>query len=198
MGRWSGGSHLLHQISKTLKPNPSKPLFFSFATPSSSTLYFNLRAFSAAPSRVPVDSHEFDSGFPYNAQNYGLGAEEDDDTGKIPIKAYFLSTRYATVIFVLWILSYFLWCYPCGSVRICLFLFIPNHFMLNLMNFTWEHAMKLLFFVLMALSIEFHYWVCELIKLYYCVFGFLFSFVYVWSSPWFMCSTSSFSFCLFF
>ncbi|PON79615.1 hypothetical protein PanWU01x14_008470 [Parasponia andersonii] len=87
MGRWSRVSLLLHQVSKSLNPNPPKPLFSSsaFSTPS----FSHLRTFSAVPSRVPIESHEFDSRFP----NYGLGAKEDEeDTGKIPVKAYFLST----------------------------------------------------------------------------------------------------------
>ena len=100
MGRWSRVSSLLHQISKSLNPNPNpaKPLFSSLTY---STRLFNLRTFSAVPSRVSIDTQEFDSGSPYFAQNYAFGPKEDEETGKIPVKAYFLSTRFSTLNFVL-------------------------------------------------------------------------------------------------
>lgn len=100
MGRWRPASLLLHRIaaaSKSLTPNaslPSKRLHLS--QPSRPTYRFlSLRAFSAVPSRVSVYANEFDYGDPYSGQNYGLGVEEDEDTGKIPVKAYFLCTRFA-------------------------------------------------------------------------------------------------------
>ncbi|XP_060669348.1 protein RETARDED ROOT GROWTH, mitochondrial isoform X2 [Ziziphus jujuba] len=97
MGRWRPASFLLHHITtaaKSLALNPSfssKPLHLS--NRSRPTYHFlSLRRFSALPSRVPVDTDEFDSEDPHSCQNYGFGVQEDEDTGKIPVKAYFLCT----------------------------------------------------------------------------------------------------------
>ncbi|KAF4368210.1 hypothetical protein F8388_022843 [Cannabis sativa] len=92
MGRWTGVSLLFHQISKSLHTTPLKPFFFPSTYSTISTHFFNPRTFSALPSRVSIDTHDFDSGSPYLGQTYGFEAKEDEDIGKIPIKAYFLST----------------------------------------------------------------------------------------------------------
>ncbi|GMN41937.1 hypothetical protein TIFTF001_011150 [Ficus carica] len=103
MGRWRGGvSHLFHHITSSskslLNPNPPNPFFFSSSSSSSSSSrpksrFFSFRTFSALPSRLSFDTTEFDSGSPFFDQNYGgFGPKEDDETGKIPVKAYFLST----------------------------------------------------------------------------------------------------------
>ncbi|KAF3431534.1 hypothetical protein FNV43_RR26265 [Rhamnella rubrinervis] len=97
MGRWRPASLLLHRIaaaSKSLTPNASQPPKRLHLSHTSRPPYrfFSLRAFSAVPSRVSVYTNEFDYGDPNYGQNYGLGVEEDDDTGKIPVKAYFLCT----------------------------------------------------------------------------------------------------------
>lgn len=104
MGGWRGGVSLLfHHITSSSKslltPNPPNPFFFSSSSPSSSfssitkSRFFSFRTFSALPSRLSLDTTEFDSGSPFFGHNYGgFGPNEDDDTGKIPVKAYFLST----------------------------------------------------------------------------------------------------------
>ncbi|KAH7516023.1 hypothetical protein FEM48_Zijuj10G0090600 [Ziziphus jujuba var. spinosa] len=127
MGRWRPASFLLHHITtaaKSLALNPSfssKPLHLS--NRSRPTYHFlSLRRFSALPSRVPVDTDEFDSEDPHSCQNYGFGVQEDEDTGKIPVKAYFLCTRF--VISVLSINSHVGWnfslIYPFSSVSFCI------------------------------------------------------------------------------
>lgn len=102
MGRCRPASLLLNRIaaaSKSLTPNASQPLKrLHFSHPSRPTYRsLRLRAFSAVPSRVSVYTNEFDYGDPYSGQNYELGVEEDEDEdmGKIPVKAYFLCTRFA-------------------------------------------------------------------------------------------------------
>lgn len=126
MGKWRSASFLLHHIaaaSKSLAQNPSfssKPLHLSNRL-RPTYRFLSLRGFSALPSRVPVDTNEFDSGDPYYGQNYGFGVQEDEDTGKIPVKAYFLSTRFA--ISVISINSHVGWncslIYPFGSLLLC-------------------------------------------------------------------------------
>lgn len=103
MGRWRAFSLLLNHIStastKCLTPNKSSlslrltPLHLSL--PSTQTLRVFLtstRPFSAIPSRVLVDTTDYDYGY-----NNEFVAKEDEETGKIPIKAYFLCTRFAQV-----------------------------------------------------------------------------------------------------
>lgn len=86
MGRWKGISLLFHRLNATTKtslPTPSKPIL-SLSPPLS-----RFRVFSAIPSRVS----DFDSGSPYSSQDYyDFGPDEDKETAKIPVKAYFLST----------------------------------------------------------------------------------------------------------
>ncbi|XP_048334124.1 protein RETARDED ROOT GROWTH, mitochondrial-like [Ziziphus jujuba] len=103
MGRWRRASFLLHHITaaaKSLALNPSfssKPVHLS--NRSRPTYHFlSLRRFSALPSRVLVDTDEFDSEDPHSCQNYGFGVQEDEDTGKIPVKAYFLCTSYFGIL----------------------------------------------------------------------------------------------------
>lgn len=98
MGRWRAFSLLLNHIStastKCLTPNETSlslrltPLHLSL--PSTQTLRVFLtsaRPFSAIPSRVLVDTTDYDYGY-----NNEFVAKEDEETGKIPIKAYFLCT----------------------------------------------------------------------------------------------------------
>ncbi|XP_024021508.1 uncharacterized protein LOC21387740 isoform X2 [Morus notabilis] len=95
MGKWRGGVSLLfHHITfsskSLLAPNP--PFFFSPSSSIPKSRFFSFRAFSALPSRISIDTGEFGSGSLYFDRNYGFGPKEDEDSGKIPVKAYFLST----------------------------------------------------------------------------------------------------------
>ncbi|KAK3027383.1 hypothetical protein RJ639_040181 [Escallonia herrerae] len=102
MGRWRASLFLSHiaalsdkHISRTLytslKPlntitssaaSIPKPHFFSFSRP-----------FSALPYPSTLFDHEYDSGSHNFDQKYGLEPQEDDELGKIPVRAFFLSTR---------------------------------------------------------------------------------------------------------
>ncbi|KAB1208065.1 Sporulation protein RMD1 [Morella rubra] len=103
-GRWRAASLLLGRVataSKSLTPNPSCPLRpLHFSLPSGpATHILSLRSFSAFPSRVSVDINEFDFVSPsVDQNNYEFSAMEDEETGKILVKAYFLCTRFATQI----------------------------------------------------------------------------------------------------
>ncbi|KAK2973440.1 hypothetical protein RJ640_007941 [Escallonia rubra] len=101
MGRWRASPFLSHiaalsnkHISRTLytylKPLNTitssaatipKPHFFSFSRP-----------FSALPYPSTLFDHEYDSGSHDFDQKYGSEPHEDDELGKIPVRAFFLST----------------------------------------------------------------------------------------------------------
>ncbi|KAK4263526.1 hypothetical protein QN277_028922 [Acacia crassicarpa] len=98
-GRWRTVSLFLHRIaaaSKTTTHHLSRPPESRFFPPPPFNLtrrFLGFGASSAIPYRVPVDSDDFDSTVPPNLDhNYELGAQEDDECVKIPVKAYFLST----------------------------------------------------------------------------------------------------------
>ncbi|KAJ6987619.1 sad1-interacting factor 2-like [Populus alba x Populus x berolinensis] len=83
--------HVTTKASDFLSPNLPKPLNRSH--PLIQTVRgFKFRPFSAIPSRVSVYSNEIESGSHDLALNYPLGPKEDEETGKIPVKAYFLCT----------------------------------------------------------------------------------------------------------
>ncbi|KAJ7943397.1 Sporulation RMD1 [Quillaja saponaria] len=98
MGRWRTASLLFNQIATIYKSSTHhhlsrtpKPNFLS--PPSAPAVrFYSFRTFSAVPSRVFIDNTEFDSESHNFVDNYELGAKEDEDSVKIPIKAYFLST----------------------------------------------------------------------------------------------------------
>ncbi|KAF9674393.1 hypothetical protein SADUNF_Sadunf10G0122700 [Salix dunnii] len=92
---WRITAALLNQItakaSKFLSPNVPRHLYYSH--PLTQTVCgFKFRPFSAIPSRVSDYSNEIESGCHDLAINYDLGPKEDEETGKIPVKAYFLCT----------------------------------------------------------------------------------------------------------
>lgn len=98
MGRWRYASLILSRVTsiyKSLLVPPSHPPTFGPGL-------FTLRHFSAIPSRVSVHSAELDSRSHDFDLNYELGANEDEDTAKIPVKAYFLSTRLALCLQIFW------------------------------------------------------------------------------------------------
>lgn len=96
-------SLLLDQIttkaSKFLSPSVPRPIYHSH--PLTQTVCgFKFRPFSAIPSRVSDYTNEIESGCHDLAINHDLGPKEDEETGKIPVKAYFLCTRSATSSFL--------------------------------------------------------------------------------------------------
>ncbi|KAI9168800.1 hypothetical protein LWI28_002119 [Acer negundo] len=96
MGRWRFASFLHSYMTRTTKShyfNPFVPL--KHPTPAVSGRFcFGSRPFTAIPSRVSVSCNELDSGSFDFDHIYGLEAKEDEETGKIPVKAYFLCTRH--------------------------------------------------------------------------------------------------------
>ncbi|KAK6921969.1 protein of unknown function DUF155 [Dillenia turbinata] len=102
MGRWGASSLLINQIVRiasnhSLAHTPSlfspQSLHFLTADKSKGSIFLRfIRGFSASSSLVPVYDNEFASGSHYTHRNVDLGSQEDEDVGKIPVKAYFLST----------------------------------------------------------------------------------------------------------
>lgn len=94
MGRWRLPSLLLTHIARTHEScnfNLFSPLEHHQSLKSpffDRCFFFNLRHFSAIPHRLCT---EIDSGSVDFHPNYRL-ADEDEEIGKIPVKAYFLST----------------------------------------------------------------------------------------------------------
>ncbi|KAJ6318020.1 hypothetical protein OIU76_013547 [Salix suchowensis] len=80
--------HVTTKASDFLSPKPLCCLQPSIQT----VRGFKFRPFSAIPSRVSVYRNEIESGSLDLALNYPLGPKEDEETGKIPVKAYFLCT----------------------------------------------------------------------------------------------------------
>ncbi|KAK9277523.1 hypothetical protein L1049_007067 [Liquidambar formosana] len=98
MGRWRA-SLLLNHIARRSKPRtpnpcrPFKPLHISATAHSNpSSKFFSLRGFSAIPSPATDYSDEYVCGSHDFDQNYVLESKEDEESGKIPVKAYFLCT----------------------------------------------------------------------------------------------------------
>lgn len=95
MGRWRISSSFLNYITRITQSYSSKPLV-PITHPGSavSGRFFRSRPFSAIPSRVSVCSDDLYSGSFDFDHIHDLDAKEDEDTAKIPVKAYFLSTRW--------------------------------------------------------------------------------------------------------
>uniref|UniRef100_A0A2P2NYB7 Uncharacterized protein LOC8289157 isoform X2 n=1 Tax=Rhizophora mucronata TaxID=61149 RepID=A0A2P2NYB7_RHIMU len=96
MGRWGAAvaASLLfrHMNRKTHSPKSSSFYLLSHPLDSSFSSY-RFRLFSAIPSRVSVYGNETESGSHELAHGFPLGGlKEDEDVGKIPVKAYFLCT----------------------------------------------------------------------------------------------------------
>ncbi|CAN6844049.1 unnamed protein product [Brassica oleracea var. botrytis] len=88
MGRWRAVTALLlfrhNQILNSLKPSSPRVCFHH--------RLLDLRPFSAFPSPISIYNNDSDSGSSDVYQNYDFGTKEEEDKGKIPVKAYFLST----------------------------------------------------------------------------------------------------------
>ncbi|XVF03260.1 hypothetical protein REPUB_Repub04eG0245900 [Reevesia pubescens] len=104
MGRWSAAaSFLFNHLSKTPFPSPKfiphslppkapKPLFLSPSLNPSLRFLFT-RQFSALPSLVSIYTSDSDLGSPdFSHENHEFVSQEEEEIGKIPIKAYFLCT----------------------------------------------------------------------------------------------------------
>ncbi|XP_012463041.1 protein RETARDED ROOT GROWTH, mitochondrial isoform X1 [Gossypium raimondii] len=95
MGRWRAAASLLFtHLTKTSFPSlPPKPLFLSLSS-SPAFCFLLARPFSALPSQLPIYPSDSENGSPYfSQQNHGfVSQEEEEEIGKIPIKAYFLCT----------------------------------------------------------------------------------------------------------
>ncbi|CAK9177336.1 unnamed protein product, partial [Ilex paraguariensis] len=98
MGRWRASPLLLRfaSISKCINPNPNgfrpiKPIHLSLAL-IPRTRFCSFRAFSALPSPSPIYDNEFDLSANDFVQSSVLDSEEEEESGKIPVKAFFLCT----------------------------------------------------------------------------------------------------------
>ncbi|MBA0667668.1 hypothetical protein Goklo_000724, partial [Gossypium klotzschianum] len=94
-GRWRAAASLLFtHLTKTSFPSlPPNPLFLSLSS-SPAFCFLLARPFSALPSQLPIYPSDSENGSPYfSQQNHGfVSQEEEEEIGKIPIKAYFLCT----------------------------------------------------------------------------------------------------------
>ena len=97
MGRWRAVAALLrrNQLLNSSKPSSSPPCLWKRSTiGSQASPFLNFRCFSAFPSPISIYNNDSDSGSGDVYQSYDFGTKEEEDKGKIPVKAYFLSTRY--------------------------------------------------------------------------------------------------------
>lgn len=147
MGRWRPASLLFHRIataSKSLISYESCPRKLFLFSPSSIPKYQSLsfRVFSSISSGALADTSEFDLGFRYSGQNHGFEVEkEKEDLGKIPVKAYFLSTRFViSLVFVNLHVACQYFIVPCFFVRyqdLSSFKLMNSHFKIIFLN-SWE------------------------------------------------------------
>uniref|UniRef100_A0A1J3INS8 Sporulation protein RMD1 n=1 Tax=Noccaea caerulescens TaxID=107243 RepID=A0A1J3INS8_NOCCA len=97
MGRWRAVAALVlrNQIVNSSKPSSQcvlkHPTLWSHRRREASRL-LDFRHFSAFPSPISIYNNDSDSGSSDVYQSYDFGTQEEEDRGKIPIKAYFLST----------------------------------------------------------------------------------------------------------
>ncbi|VVA94593.1 unnamed protein product [Arabis nemorensis] len=97
MGRWRAFAALLrrNQIvnsSQRLNPYSSQCVSNHQSPCMASSRLIDLRYFSAFPSPISIYNNDSDSGSSDVYQNYEFGTHEEEEKGKIPVKAYFLST----------------------------------------------------------------------------------------------------------
>ena len=100
MGRWAA-YRLLRRLPSLSKPSsvPLYPSQFSLLSSDPTIQFFPFKPFSSsASSSSTALAHDFDYGFRDLSHFY---VDEDRETAKIPVKAYFLSTRLALFTFLL-------------------------------------------------------------------------------------------------
>lgn len=98
MGRWRA-SYLISTLTKFTNlsnPNPSFHRHLStllvVSAPNPFHRFFKFRTFSALSAQSSFYGSDFDYRVDNYDENYELQIKEDDEVGKIPIRAYFLST----------------------------------------------------------------------------------------------------------
>lgn len=99
MGRWRAVAALVLRNQIVNSSKPSSPCVFKhpavcFHRRREASRLLDFRHLSAFPSPISIYNNDSDSGSGDVYQNYDFGTQEEEDRGKIPIKAYFLSTRY--------------------------------------------------------------------------------------------------------
>ncbi|XP_010470921.1 PREDICTED: uncharacterized protein LOC104750770 [Camelina sativa] len=96
MGRWRAVALLLrnqiHNSSKRLLLDISSPCVSKSKHLALGVVPSRFRYMSSFPSPISIYNNDSDSASNDGYQNYEFGTEEEDEQGKIPIKAYFLST----------------------------------------------------------------------------------------------------------
>ncbi|XP_015584583.1 protein RETARDED ROOT GROWTH, mitochondrial isoform X2 [Ricinus communis] len=97
MGRWGAAAsllfnHIARKPSSSTLPNISHRSVRQFYPSNQGVYLFGFRSFSALPSRVSVYSNEIEYGSHDFASIYDFEPKEDEEIGKIPVKAYFLCT----------------------------------------------------------------------------------------------------------
>lgn len=96
MGRWIA-SHIISTLAKfTSNPNPNFNRHLNtlhiVSAPNPFHRFFKFRKFSAIPAQSNFYGSDFDYRVDNYDENYEIRIKEDDEIGKIPIRAYFLST----------------------------------------------------------------------------------------------------------
>lgn len=100
MGRWRAANFVARIFvkSRSISPTPQNPFHeirsFSSVSVPKRIQFLNFRLFSAAPAAYPqyVDDFEYKPSKIDNTSS--LESSDDEEIGKIPVKAYFLCTRY--------------------------------------------------------------------------------------------------------
>lgn len=108
MGRWRAATNFVARIvAAKSRSIPQTPLHKIHIFSSSSSVqpriqFLNFRSFSAAPATYP----QYVDDFEYNNNLHKL--DDDEEIGKIPVKAYFLCTRFFLISLLAWTDLWFL------------------------------------------------------------------------------------------
>lgn len=103
MGRWKASLIFsgIARISKSINPNKISSIYHPIKPPYISPVsiprfhFLNFRSFSAVPCPSTIYGDEYDNNFD---QNYVVDPKDDEESGTIPIRAFFLCTRYFFLI----------------------------------------------------------------------------------------------------
>lgn len=110
MGRWAA-YRLLHRLTSFSAPSPSysiRPLSLFLLSSDPTTQFRRFRPFSSAPSSsYAALAHDLDYGFRDSSHNYvdevqsctDVDEQQQEEAAKIPVKAFFLSTRFTLFTF---------------------------------------------------------------------------------------------------